>query len=503
MKTNVDKHESVPAEPIIDNSEAIMTDLNFTTESCAVFVLNEVNRTEEDMKVNAILDQMYPDRQDFSLIMSDPGGYSQQATPLTPAKDGHWFIKTGYSQQKFRFDAQHPGFWGGYYKVHVQLARDADVYSRILKLFIDGTEFYSAVISSSGFHGDIQTPFIWWHGEHTITVQINYCGWVEHQWRLDYFWVYDEYGTPQDVNGEYFQAGISAPKNEYRIRGGTDTRLSITVKHAANPGTWGAAFTLKVYMDGAYKTSIAVPNGEWSFEVDLGDYSFDSLRTLKLTYTDSVVSPGYRIIVINQPHHDAGWVEVDYFSGHAPASSDLNYLESYYIVHGYNRADFFLSSAITGSDYTNYKNLDISSTSSSSDWGYLRNKYFANKGNTPKYEWCLFAHYLYANGQLWAGVLGAHWSSYLTGGIAIHDQLMMDYRSGWNPPSMSAYRRTVLMHEYGHHIDIIDRNSQGGEIYCSNIYCCMHAAFTVAGYNVNEAPWYCAHHWSQNDFPGW
>ena len=87
--------------------------------------------------------------------------------------------------------------------------------------------------------------------------------------------------------------------------------------------------------------------------------------------------------------------------------------------------------------------------------------------------------------------------------LGISQFVLMDYRSGYNPPSMAAYRRTVLMHEYGHHIDIIDRDYYHREIYCSNIYCCMHGIYTVAGYNTNEAPWYCAHHWSQNDFPGW
>ncbi len=349
------------------------TDMNYTVENGSIFVLNEVNMKEEEQRKNIILKQRNTGSSDMAVVASNPEGYDNEATPLTPAKDGHWFIKTGYSKLTFKFDAQHPGFFGGYYKIHIQLTRDTDIYSRAFKVFLDGTEIYSAVIGSSGFHGDITTPFIWWHGIHTITLQINWCGWQEHQWRMDYFWVYDEYDAPQDITSESFPADITAPEFEYRIRCGPDDRLDLTISHGANPGTWGAPFTMYVYLDDQLKQTLFVPNGEWSYQLDLGDYAYDSTHTLKLTYSDSVESPGYRRIVVNQPHHEAGWVEVDYFTGHAPSSSDLQYLESYYIVHGYKRADFFLSSQISGSDYTNHRNLDMTLGTSSPGWQYLRN----------------------------------------------------------------------------------------------------------------------------------
>ncbi len=85
----------------------------------------------------------------------------------------------------------------------------------------------------------------------------------------------------------------------------------------------------------------------------------------------------------------------------------------------------------------------------------------------------------------------------------MHDQIMIDYASQFSAPTIASFRRTIGMHEYGHHINIIDYDPSGGEDYCDNIYCCMHEAYIAAGYNVNEAPWYCAHHWSLNFFPGW
>jgi hypothetical protein len=171
-------------------------------------------------------------------------------------------------------------------------------------------------------------------------------------------------------------------------------------------------------------------------------------------------------------------------------------LETYYILHGYKRVDFFVDQPISGSDYENYKNLDFSQGVQSPGWIYLRNEYFSNDDDFPRTFWILFAHYVYKDGEKYA--LGC--CSYY--GILMHDQILIDLSNEENAPSIAAFRRQVLMHEWGHHINIIDWES-GEEKYCSNPYCCMAKSMVVQGYNVNEAPWYCTHHWGQNSWPGW
>jgi hypothetical protein len=105
---------------------------------------------------------------------------------------------------------------------------------------------------------------------------------------------------------------------------------------------------------------------------------------------------------------------------------------------------------------------------------------------------------LCVNYYTWAGefksnVFGLHWGDL---GIIMHDQVMID--NWWY--SLSACRRTVALHEYGHHINIIDRHPNGDERYCINLQCAMATAQLL---NIRSYPFYCAHHWSEHRWPGW
>jgi hypothetical protein len=132
------------------------------------------------------------------VVLSDPGGYDNEATPLTPAKNGHWFPKMSYSRQYFDFM---PEGWYASYKIHLEIEQDQDVYARYLRVKVDGTTIFTTVISYMGFHGDIETPAIYGYWEHTIQIEINYGGYCEKGWKLKYFWVYNLDGEPMDVTG--------------------------------------------------------------------------------------------------------------------------------------------------------------------------------------------------------------------------------------------------------------------------------------------------------------
>ncbi|MCK4566867.1 MAG: hypothetical protein KAU48_06105, partial [Candidatus Thorarchaeota archaeon] len=112
----------------------------------------------------------------------------------------------------------------------------------------------------------------------------------------------------------------------------------------------------------------------------------------------------------------------------------------------------------------------------------------------PKWEWMLCVHYLLLAGQYNLGVNGLHWGDY---GIFIQDQVIQN--NGWLYP-VTPTRRTVMLHEYGHHINIIDRNPNGEERYCVNLQCAMARQSPL---RTTTYPFYCAHHWSEHRWPGW
>lgn len=437
--------------------ESESTDLNWTTATGQPYIIKQESLS--DQKVVS----------DETLLPRDGyGGLEAPATPLTPAKEGHWFIKTGYSKLKFKFDAQ-GGLWGDQYKVHIKLERNQDIYARRFRVYLDGVEFFSAIIGSQGFDDDIWTPFIYWHGEHTITLQINWCGWRSRQWKLTYLWIYDSNDWPQDVNGEYFPVGITAPAFEYQVLGGTDTILSITIHHGANPYTQGAPFAMSIYFGEQLISTIDVPNGLWSFELDIGDYMTDSLHTLKLVYADSVVSPGYRVIVVNALHHLCINVEVDYMPGHDPRTTPdvLPYLESWFKVYDYHGIRFHVDEETWFLEWLDDPPGGFERT---------RNQYFDhyhNGANDFRWIYLLFCHYAHIGGGGTCGV-----------GVFIADQY---YQDSWWPP-LDWERKAVLLHEFGHVISI-------PETHCGH-YGCVYGPG-----GIQAEPWICEECWRQRVYP--
>ena len=176
-------------------------------------------------------------------------------------------------------------------------------------------------------------------------------------------------------------------------------------------------------------------------------------------------------------------VEIGYMDGHAPSQEDLDVLEAYYIQLGYHRAEFHLDDVVP---YV-YE-FDLRTYGWPGPQYYSYSSTYRNHSGDPKWQWMLCFHYISIDGKR-VEHLGVYCGEY---GILIHDQYLKDL---WFLFDLTALRRTVMLHEYGHHLNILDIESDGQERYCINHGCAMHEAGWL---NVIAFPWYCEHHWSEH-----
>jgi hypothetical protein len=230
-------------------------------------------------------------------------------------------------------------------------------------------------------------------------------------------------------------------------------------------------------------------NGDHAWEWSLGDYPDGSVHEVMVELQYGGYAEWGKKLTINRISHFKGGIEVDYMPGHAPSQDDLNVLKAYYILLGYDRPEFQLNDEVQHVDI-----FDLSTDGywpSAQYWEYS-NAYRDHAGD-PKWEWMLCVHYFSWQGVLQSNTWGLHWGGY---GIILHDQVMIDW--SWLY-AISASRRTIALHEYGHHINIVDRDSTFSERYCVNYQCAMSSVFM----NIMYYPFYCAHHWSEHRWPGW
>ena len=131
-----------------------------------------------------------------------------------------------------------------------------------------------------------------------------------------------------------------------------------------------------------------------------------------------------------------------------------------------------------------------------SDWSDTLKIWFDKHSDSikAKWEWMLYLHYFSWNGVVNLGVNGLHWGDY---GIFIQDQVILDH---WWMYPVTPTRRTVMLHEYGHHINILDVEPDGSERYCANLQCVMAPQ---TPWRSTTYPFYYAHRWSQHRWHGW
>ncbi|MHA1948768.1 MAG: hypothetical protein ACW987_02780 [Candidatus Thorarchaeota archaeon] len=397
------------------------------------------------------------------------------ATPLTPAMDGHWFPKAGYSRLYFEVNQPYTD-WFFYLRIGVEA--DQDTIDRFFTVRVDGLTVYDEVITNEdGFDGVVPVPLP--GGIYKVELQIWWGGYVEKGWKLTYFYPERDNGEPLEVVSEYFPQASTA-RLTYLAQLGEDTKISIKVEADQDPI---GRFT-RVYVDGQFKQEGARDNA-WIWS--LGDYADDSLHEVTIELYWGGYAEWGKKLTINRVHHLGGSVEVDYMAGHEPPQDDLDVLEAYYINMGYHRAEFHKNDSIPL--VYDFDLVDDNGYLSQQYWDYSND--YRDHAFDWQWEWMLWVHYCSDIGT--AGHIRPYY------GIIIADQVLLD--EAWWPwtPPISAYRRSIALHEYGHHINIIDRHPDNRERYCINNYCAMALGLL----NIVYYPWYCKHHWSLHRFPGW
>lgn len=397
------------------------------------------------------------------------------ATPLTPAMDGHWFPKAGYS--RLYFEINQPYSDAGF-NLRIDVEADQDDIDRFFSVKVDGYTFYDEVISHEyGYDGVIPVPLV---GTHKVELQIYWGGNVEKGWILNHFSPERFNGDPLEVVSEYFPQASTA-RLTYQAQLGEDTLINLRLEADQDP----IGRITRVYVDGQMKYE---RSGDNAWELLLGDYADDSLHEIMIELVWGGYAEWGKKLTINRVHHLGGSVEIDYMTGHAPTQNDLDVLEAYYINMGYHRAEFYIDDLMT---FVYEFNISTDEGYPSQQYWDYNNTYRDNYGD-PKWTWMLWLHY-----YSWKGVRSESWGlNWGDLGIFMQDQVMIGW--SWLIP-LSASRRTVALHEYGHQINIIDRWPSNIERYCVNNYCAMAKLFLNAVYY----PWYCRHHWSLHRFPGW
>lgn len=414
-------------------------------------------------------------------------------TPLrNPLMNGIYFPKQSYAKICFEVDLIAYSLFSnalGYFGF--DLDRVADTYSRYFRVYIDETRILNEIVGSSGYHDTISYSVS--PGKHFVTVEIYYGGNVDYGWKLTDFDIIQYYnsggmlitfeGGPEAV---YFPQ-VSSSRLIFDIVAGTSTKMNLLVEDEED----SVARYFSAYIDGT-----TVVSESWSYVLpwssaktfNLGSYTQESSHKLALQVRyGAAAENGWKLML--QPnsggllvHYLAVSYEIDYMDGHEPHTSVIDYIEDYYIKHGFARIEFTIDDEVTHDDAL-----------SLTEYNSYYNSYFDHSG-VSRWKYVLFGHKGegdYASSLGWAYVSGTK--------VFIADNACDSYANSYLWVTHAEVEQVVLMHECGHSIGIIDYDSNGDEDYCSVGGCVMNKvnAFT----NCGSYPWYCYHHWGQRNFP--
>ncbi len=397
--------------------------------------------------------------------------YSFPAPIMSPTKDGNWFPKQSYSVLAFEYN--NPGFC--YAEFWIDVARDQDIYARYLTVYHDGSIILHVVVGSGGYHGAVALGWVG-GGNHKLEVQINYCGWKDHQWKLTYAQPFIAHFSgerePFYDFWEYFPSG-SNPTLEWKVQAGFDSYIHLQTQVVS-----GSQHSISIYINGALRASVESGHSD---VLILQPFSADEPVVVKLilsTGSEEYYGTKIKYFTIS---HNVVTLEIDWMglsNGSPLLSFDqlftmAEYVRSYYILHGYARCDWIVGDCILHNTYL-----------SPAEFEYYRGIYYNHAGN-DMYEWVLIAEY--GDGG-YSDADGWHYETDIDYGIAI----FASHCGTLN------YRRMVLLHEFGHHAGIVELTNSGGEQYCSNPGCCM--AYSSDS-NAVPAPWYCIRNWSMRNYP--
>ena len=481
----------VPAGPVVQDSQAgdgklpwitryMQTQWEIVEDGKASYQYNCTSPTNGPAFTSYAIQEnrtAYPDMNDT--VVSDPSEQPERsgidsdpiwgklATPLTPAKKGHYFPLKDYSRMYFDFNA--PLFLGQY-RIHLEIEQVNDVWSRTLTVALDGNDFFTDTIGPEGFHDEIWTPFMW-SGSHTIRVQINYGALVDKAWKLEHFWVYDTGLNPMDVTAEYTYQDYHC-KLVYLVEMGPNTIMDLKTEN----GWDDLPRFCYVYVDGVCFLEGYSP-GQYS--IDLGDYPDGEVHEITIDIWSCANTEYQKKVTIMLVHHDGAFIEMDYRYDHVPDSAALEYFTAYYRLYSYHRVTVNVDESLPSSV------IPDTITDQNFNWDAVKAQHFSKIGQwTEKegdidYIWCLNCHYIYGNAGFYGGDM-----------IAVADQSWIDYCNLYGY-SISFQRRAVFMHEFGHYI--------GMPHYTGNVACPNYPCVSSSGVPV-EHPTYCVWHWTRGAY---
>ena len=295
----------------------------------------------------------------------------------------------------------------------------------------------------------------------------------------------------EDPDKEFFPK-IYRSTLQYWVECGDDTKLNIDLQRVNDR----YARFFSVFINGNIVVPETIVSGDHQFEFDIGDYAENpqpgepigapKMAELKLQIrSGSYCEYGWRVNLC-AIHYESVIVEVDYMgagdgcAGHRPTDSCLEYLEAYYKIHGYERAEFQIDDELP----------HVISVNPDSFWY----DYMYGGNWTYDYVWWAESRYVLFGHQ--GGLYGLIWVDFyrMGKGAFIGDWALAVLKPGLHEEA----RRTALMHEFGHTVGIIER-VLGQEFYCINIFCCM----ATLDFSVQMYPFYCGFHWSTREDPLW
>ena len=393
------------------------------------------------------------------------------ALTTAPNMNGHYWLKKSYSTLAFDTEIDEPIFGSIY--LWIWLVRVQDTYSRYLTIEFDNNQVSQFVIGSTGFKGSIYIPsnkIASGVNRHLVEISINYCGWKDQGWRLEYCWVGIGSGsagnqqTPiLDSSQPYYpetftelvpRSGLTDTSVEYKVICGTSTKLNIETNNVNDPYTR----VVNIYIDNVYKGAASSPG---AYELSLGNYAVGTQQcVLKLVFRNMPDIDNAKRISQLAVHRVGFSLEIDVMEG-VPQSTIYNQLlamNAWLILHGYHRVSIYFSGELLEDPSTNrYDHI----------WYWTW--FFENKIYS-------FWEYVIVVQTLDPLVAGWHYVAVFDYGIAISN-----LHSG----------STTIWHEYGHHIGIYDLNGTE-EVYCTNSKCVMSTN--------NNAFYYCWYHWHQRAY---
>ncbi|MHA2153529.1 MAG: hypothetical protein ACXAAQ_16290, partial [Candidatus Thorarchaeota archaeon] len=222
--------------------------------------------------------------------------YDFPALPQAPIMEGRWWPKKGYST--LAFDIEADDFDGELY-IWAWISRDMDTYSRFLTFWFDNNYIDQFIIGAGGFKNSVHVPqekINSGYSRHRVEISINYCGYVDRGWKLQYAWVgngtggygsqqtplLNPTGYPNDFTELTPRTGQTHCVMEYDVLAGESTILNIETQNAADPYTR----SIYVYFEnagGTYDWKGFISTG-WGYEIYLGEHPDNSHRKRKLEF---------------------------------------------------------------------------------------------------------------------------------------------------------------------------------------------------------------------------